>query len=130
MTFRRHAHKQLLPVTSVSATTTYTSDWMDISTFNTVGAAITTTGTATGTVTIEVAYELAQPADPGVRLPLNPKAVSFYVNSAIVANISTSGANTYVLETGITSATWFRIKYVNATNSGTIQADVVAKVIG
>jgi hypothetical protein len=88
------------------------------------------TGTMTGTLTVEVSYEATQPGDPGQATPTNWKAVSFLVNSAVAANIAVSGANTHVLETGIITATWFRVKYVNATNSGTIHVHAVAKTFG
>lgn len=127
MATRRSQQAVILPTTAVSSTTTYTSNWFDISTANTVGAMITFTGTMTGTITVEVSYEPTQSGDPGQPAVVNSKAVSFFVNSAVAANIAVSGAATHVLESGTTSATWFRVKYVNATNSGTIKVDAVAK---
>jgi hypothetical protein len=130
MATRRSQQTQLLTPTAVSSTTTYTSNWFDVSYANSVGAMINFTGTMTGTITVEVSYEATQPGDPGQATPTNWKAVSFLVNSAVAANIAVSGAATHVLETGIITATWFRVKYVNATNSGTIHVHAVAKTFG
>jgi len=127
MATRRSQQAILLNSTAVTGTNTYTSNLMDISYANSVGAMIIFTGTMTGTLTVEVSYEPTQPGDPGQATPTHAKAVSFLVNSAVAANIAVSGAATHVLETGITTATWFRIKYVNATNSGTIHVHAVAK---
>ncbi|MFN6269264.1 MAG: hypothetical protein ACK40T_02605 [Akkermansiaceae bacterium] len=127
MATRRSQQAILLNNTAVTGTNTYTSNWMDISYANSVGAMINFTGTMTGTITVEVSYEATQPGDPGQATPTNWKAVSFLVNSAVAANIAVSGAATHVLETGITTATWFRVKYVNATNSGVIHIHAVAK---
>jgi hypothetical protein len=130
MATRRSQQTILLNSTAVTGTGTYTSNWMDVSYANSVGAMINFTGTMTGTLTVEVSYEATQPGDPGQATPTNWKAVSFLVNSAVAANIAVSGAATHVLETGITSATWFRVKYINATNSGTIHVHAVAKTFG
>lgn len=130
MATRRSQQAILLNNTAVTGTNTYTSNWMDISYANSVGAMINFTGTMTGTLTVEVSYEATQPGDPGQATPTNWKAVSFLVNSAVAANIAVSGAATHVLETGIITATWFRVKYINATNSGTIHVHAVAKTFG
>jgi len=130
MATRRSQQAILLNTTAVTGTNTYTSNWMDISYANSVGAMINFTGTMTGTITVEVSYEATQPGDPGQATPTNWKNVSFLVNSAVAANIAVSGAATHVLETGITTATWFRVKYINATNSGIVHVHAVAKTFG
>jgi hypothetical protein len=129
MATRRSQQVELLPNTAVTGTTTYTSNWMDISYASMAGGFFRMVGTATGTLTIEVSYEATQPGDPSNTSPNNHKHVSFLVNSAVAANIAVSGTSNHVWETGLTNATWIRIKYVNATNTGTIHCHVVAKAL-
>jgi hypothetical protein len=129
MATRRSQQVEILSNTAVTGTNTYTSNWMDISYASMAGGMVRITGTATGTLTIEVSYEATQPGDPSDTGPDHHKHVSFLVNSAVAANIAISAPGTYVWETGLTNATWIRIKYVNATNTGTIHCHVVAKAL-
>lgn len=127
MATRRNQQAKLANNVAVSGTSTYTSNWFDVSVANTVGAMVTMTGTMTGTLTVEVSYEPVDTAAPSQITPVNFSAVSFLVNNATVANIAVAAAGVFVIESGITSATWFRVKYVNATNSGTFSVNAVAK---
>lgn len=123
----RSQQARILAPTAVSSTTTYYSSWMYVGNHTIVGALITNVGTSTGTITVEVGYEAADAGSPAVTAPTNFAAVSFLRNSAVVANVSVAANTSYAIETGMISATWFRVKYVNATNSGTITIDAVAK---
>lgn len=134
MTYRRHTQATVLPTTAVSSTNTYYSNWFDISSYNTVGFLCNFSSTQTGTLTLELSYDLANPADPGVAQPTLIKAAAFYATAASVTasatSISVSGAAVHLIETGLTSATWARVKYVNATNSGNLTIQAVGKVVG
>jgi hypothetical protein len=129
MATRRSQQVELLSNTAVTGTNTYTSKWMDISYASMAGGMFRMAGTATGTLTIEVSYEATQPGDPSDTGPDHHKQVSILVNSAVAANIAISGPGNYIWETGLTNATWIRIKYVNATNTGTMHCHVVAKTL-
>lgn len=124
----RSQQARILAPTAVSSTTTYYSSWMYVGNANTVGALITNVGTSTGTITVELGYEAADAGNPAITAPTNFAAgVSFLRNSAVVASVAVAANTSYAIETGTISATWFRVKYVNATNSGTITIDAVAK---
>jgi hypothetical protein len=123
----RNQQARILAPTAVSSTTTYYSSWMYIGDAVIAGALITNVGTSTGTITVELGYESADAGNPAVTAPTNYSAVSFQRNLATVASVSVAANTSYAIETGMVSATWFRVKYVNATNSGTITIDAVAK---
>jgi len=130
---RRTTTKAVITNTAVSGTTVYTSSWFPMGTYVAVGGQITFTGTMTGTLTIEVSYDppvsMESSATPS---PTNFNAVSISVNSAIVASIAIGAAGTFSWELGsgnggAMSANWVRMKYTNATLSGTI---VVGNIVG
>lgn len=129
MATRRSQQAILLNNAAVSATNTYTSNWMDISYANSVGFMATFTGTMTGTLTVEASYEATQPGDPGQALPVNFKAINYYENNShtSVSSTAIAAAGVTVIELDTISATWIRIKYVNATNSGNLTVNAVAK---
>jgi hypothetical protein len=132
MATRRSQQAIVLNNTAVTGTNTYTSNWMDVSYANSVGFMINFTGTMTGAITVEASYEATQPGDPGQVLPTNWKAISYYENNlhTSVATTSITAAGTTVIELGIINATWIRVKYINATNSGIMHVHAVAKTFG
>ena len=134
MANRRTVTKVVLANQAVSSTTVYTSSWFPVESFQLYGGQITFTGTMTGTLTVEVSYDAPRSLEGMENTPVNFNAVSFMVNNAVAANIAISGAATKSFEIGAdgaVSANWARIKYTNATNSGTIvSATMVGKAQG
>jgi len=123
----RGIQARIMQPTAVSGTTVYASKWVQIGSFSTFGALITNVGTSTGTITLEVGYSANQPGDDSVAAPLNYTTASFQRNLATVASVSVTANASFAIETGITSASWVRVVYTNATNSGTVTIDAVAK---
>lgn len=130
---RRSLTKVVLSSQAVSSTTAYTSSWFPMDTFSSVGAQIVFTGTMTGTLIAEFSYDVV-PSLEAITAPTNSNTASIQVNSATAASIAISGAATVSFEVGVAgarSANWIRIKYTNATNSGTIvSATIVGKNLG
>jgi hypothetical protein len=123
----RGMQARIMEPTAVSGTTVYYSKWVQIGSFNTFGALVTNVGTATGTITMQVGYSANQPGDDSIVAPLNFTTTSFQRNLATVANVAVTANASFAIETGITSASWVRVVYTNATNTGTVTIDAVAK---
>lgn len=134
---RRSLTKVVLSNTAVSGTIVYTSSWFPMDTFVAVGAQIVFSGTNTGTLIAEFSYDVV-PSLESAQSPVNFNTASISVNSAIVPSIAINAASatTYSFEVGsgnggAMSANWIRIKYTNATLTGTIvSATIVGKNAG
>jgi len=130
---RRSLTKVVMSNVAVSSTTVYTSTWFPMDTFVAVGAQIVFSGTNTGTLIAEFSYDVV-PSLEATQSPTNFNTASISVNSAITASIAINAATatTYSLEVGngnggAISANWIRLKYTNATLTGTI---VSATIVG
>jgi hypothetical protein len=138
MSNRRSLTKVVLSNTAVSGTTVYTTSWFPMDTFVAVGAQVVFSGTNTGTLIAEVSYDVVPALEGAVNTPVNFNTVSVSVNSAIAASIAINAASatTVSLELGsgnggAMSANWVRLKYTNATLTGTIvSATIVGKNAG
>lgn len=127
---RRVLSKQILASTAITGTNTYTTSWIPVESFNDVGFQAIFTSTATGTLTIEVSYDAPKSVEGMENTPVNFNATSFYRNYAVVASVSITAGLTVSCELPSMTASWVRVKYVNATNSGTITVNMVAKAEG
>lgn len=132
---RRTNTKAVITNTAVSGTTVYTSSWFPMESYVAVGGQITFTGTMTGTLIVEVSYD-APASLEAVQSPTNFNTVSISVNSAVTSSIAVGAAGTFSWELGsgnggAMTANWVRMKYTNATNSGTITiGNIVGKAAG
>ena len=131
---RRSLTKVVMSNVAVSSTTVYTSTWFPMDTFVAVGAQIVFSGTNTGTLIAEFSYDVVPALESQATIaPTNFNTASISVNSAIAASIAINAATatTYSFEVGsgnggAMSANWIRIKYTNATLTGTIVSATIA----
>ena len=122
---KRQLQKTLLQNTAVSGTNVYTTEFIPIASLETYAFQVVYTGTPTATVTIEQSFDLWQPnyKSPGVT-PVQP------TNFVTVTGSSAApSAGNYLFETTTRSnANWVRLKWTNASGTGTItQVNFVAK---
>jgi hypothetical protein len=127
---RRVVSKQILASTAISSTTTYTSSWMAIESFNDVGFQAIFTSTATGTLTVETSHDAPLSVEGSVNTPTNFVTASFYRNYAVVANVAITAGLIVAGELPEITANWVRVKYINSLNSGTITVNMTAKARG
>jgi hypothetical protein len=122
---KRHLQKTLLQGTAVSGTNVYTTEFIPIASLETYAFQVVYTGTPTATVTIEQSFDLWQPnyLSPGVT-PAQP--TSFVT---VVGSSAAPSAGNYLFEvTSKSNANWVRLKWTNASGTGTItRVNFVAK---
>ena len=115
----------------VSSTTTYTSPVTNIQYLDNVGVQVDFTSTPTGTLTIEVSAtykqdDLGNVTNAGTWVPLSFLVAGLSVTSVAVTSGSPSPIYADLFNL---SAPWIRVRYVNASSSGTISGVITAKMI-
>lgn len=109
---------------AVSSTTTYTSAASNILNLDNIGIQCNFTSTPTGTLTIEVSLDHAETATGEITVAGNWITVS---NSS--TSISSGSPTNVYYDLNQLSAPWVRLKYINASGSGTLTAYLCGKSV-
>lgn len=123
---RKYLQRNLIaaPI-AVSSTTTYTSQWQVMDSFQSYGIQVVWTGTPTASVSLEVSMDpipsLETFATASAEAPTNSDTVAG-------STVAASGINIITYDNIETSANWVRVKWINASGTGTITSvNLVAK---
>lgn len=112
--------------TSASSTTTYTSLWQPINSFEKYMIQVVWTGTPTANVSLVVSADpipsLETFATAAAVAPTNYDTVSGSVTAATSVTISPSGSYIITYEVVASSANWVAVRWVNASSTATISA--------
>lgn len=124
----RHAiNRSLLgSLGAVSGTTTYTTIFTPIHSFNSYMIQIAYTGTPTATVTLEVSADTTGNSWYDSTSGTMPQPVVF--DTVANSSKSTASVNVLTYDTTASAGNWVRLKWVNASGTGTITSiNFVAK---
>jgi hypothetical protein len=109
---------QLLPDTSVSDTTVYTSDTVHILNLDNVYLQMNVSGTPVGTAVIQVSGDHVEDQEGNVQVA---------GNWVTVATLTVNGANIFGEDLNQLGAPWMRLVYTNSSSTGSISAFVSGK---
>lgn len=105
----------------MSSTTTYISSVVEILNLDNIGVQLNVSGTPVGQFTIQVSDDHKQDAQGNVTV------AGHWIDLPITTDLSVSGAIDIFVDLNQMSAVYLRVKYVNASSTGTISGFVSGK---